>query len=83
MAQKTVLRGLKIPFTIGRWKGIDGAELICALDCGSYVHNFKDDDLTRDNDLIQRVERDPMRTAYRYFGAGDRGDRQCLSPLWQ
>ena len=32
----------KIPFTIGRWKGIDGAELICALDCGSYVHNFKD-----------------------------------------
>ena len=63
----------KIPFTIGRWKGIDGAELICALDCGSYVHNFKDDDLTRDNDLIQRVERDPMRTAYRYFGAGDRG----------
>lgn len=22
----------KIPFTIGRWKGIDGAELICALD---------------------------------------------------
>lgn len=63
----------KIPFTIGRWKGIDGAELICALDCGSYVHNFKDDDLTKDNDLIQSVERDPMRTAYRYFGAGDRG----------
>lgn len=63
----------KIPFTVGRWKGIDGAELICAFDCGSYVYNFKEDDLTKDKDLMQRVERDPMHTAYRYFGAGDRG----------
>ncbi|WP_455496682.1 alpha-mannosidase [Coprobacter sp.] len=63
----------KIPFTIGRWKGIDGAELICAFDCGSYVYNFKENDLTKDRDLMQRVKRDPMHTAYRYFGAGDRG----------
>ena len=63
----------RIPFTTGMWYGIDGSAIQSALDCGSYVYNFPEGDLTHDADLQQRVDRDSHKTAYRYFGAGDTG----------
>ncbi len=61
------------PFSIGMWKGIDGSQLMAALDCGPYVYNFPEGDLTSDADLKARTDRGPEHTAYRYYGAGDTG----------
>lgn len=61
------------PFPIGMWQGIDGSAIQCAFDCGSYVYNFPEGDLTENPDLIARAKRGVNNTAYRYFGAGDTG----------
>ncbi len=65
--------GKREPFPIGMWQGIDGSAIQCAFDCGSYVYNFPQGDLTQDPDLIARAQRGVNNTAYRYFGAGDTG----------
>ena len=63
----------RIPFTTGMWYGIDGSSIQSVFDCGSYVYNFPEGDLSYDADLLQRAGRDSQKTAYRYFGAGDTG----------
>lgn len=68
------------PFPIGMWQGIDGSAIQCAFDCGSYVYNFPEGDLTENPDLIARAKRGVDNTAYRYFGAGDTAVRPRSGP---
>ena len=67
----------KYPFQIGLWRGVDGAQVMAALDGGGYGWN-PTGDLTRSEELIRRAEESGIGTAYRYYGTRStekRGDR--------
>jgi len=65
-----------IPFTIGRWEGVDGNSLIAALDAGGYTGDVGND-WGHARWLIDRMDRIGKESGayvdYRYHGAGDRG----------
>lgn len=67
----------KYPFQIGLWRGVDGSQIMAALDGGGYGWNPVED-LTRSSDLIRRASESNLSTAYRYYGTRStekRGDR--------
>lgn len=63
-----------IPFPIGRWRGVDGSEVVAALNPGAYVTKIQSD-VSSD----PKWSDDPTRLAsgrqvvYRLFGTGDIG----------
>ncbi len=63
-----------IPFPVGRWKGVDGSEVIAALDPGAYVTRIQSD-ISAD----PKWSNDPTSlgngrsVVYRLFGVGDVG----------
>jgi alpha-mannosidase len=63
-----------IPFPVGRWKGVDGSEVIAALDPGAYVTRIASD-ISAD----PKWSNDPTSlgngrsVVYRLFGVGDVG----------
>jgi alpha-mannosidase len=61
-----------IPFNIGTWTGPDGHGILSALNATPYDSNITDN-LTSDSYWTSRVEKDPLRIDYRYFGTGDTG----------
>lgn len=64
------------PFDIGRWRGVDGSEVIAAVKPGDYVGELKGD-LTRDPELQASVDRTVAAggpaVAFKYYGTGDTG----------
>jgi alpha-mannosidase len=64
------------PFDIGRWRGVDGSEVIAAIKPGDYVGELKGD-LTRDPELQASVDRTVAAggpaVAFKYYGTGDTG----------
>ena len=63
-----------IPFPIGRWKGVDGSDVIAQLDPHSYSQNVSSDisvDPAWSNDLTSLG--DGRQVGYRLFGTGDIG----------
>lgn len=64
------------PFDIGRWRGVDGSEVIAAVKPGDYVGELEGD-LTRDPELIAAVDRTVTAggpaVAFKYYGTGDSG----------
>ncbi|MGI4790862.1 MAG: alpha-mannosidase, partial [Janthinobacterium lividum] len=69
------------PFSVGRWIGPDGSELVSSLRPGSYNHQVRSD-LARDphwNGNLQ--DADGKQVNLRYFGTGDQGggpdDESC------
>lgn len=65
-----------IPFEIGVWKGPDNAELVCALNPGSYVSRilipvYKDP--RRLGRLNKLGEKNGVWKSFQYFGVGDIG----------
>ena len=65
-----------IPFDVGRWRGPDGAEIVAALDPGSYVSGIVDDWSSSVNwtaALDREEAKAGLRVGYGYFGVGDRG----------
>lgn len=71
----------KEPFSVGLWKGVDGTELLSALDCGVYVYDFPQDNLVEDKELIKRMGRAINGVGIRYFGAGDKGGSPSISSV--
>ena len=66
--------GRPIPFPIGRWKGVDGSEILAGLNPGDYVTRLQSDisvepDWTREFTALG----DGASVAFRYFGTGDVG----------
>ncbi len=61
------------PFDVGRWRGVDGSELVSALKPGPYNNTLRSD-IARDphwtNDFSLAGDR---RVDFRYFGTGDQG----------
>ena len=73
-----------IPFPVGRWKGVDGSEVIAALDPGAYVTQIESDIST---DPKWRNDPTPLGNGraviYRLFGVGDVGGApQAASVDW-
>ncbi len=73
-----------IPFPIGRWKGVDGSEVVAALNPGAYVTQI-DSDISTDpkwsNDATPLGNGKSV--VYRLFGVGDIGGApQAASIDW-
>jgi len=63
-----------IPFPVGRWKGVDGSEVVAELNPGDYVTKLRSDisvDPSWSKDLISVGN--GRRVGFRYFGTGDVG----------
>jgi len=74
--------GRAIPFPIGRWRGVDGSEVIAALNPGSYTTQIREDiTLTSTNGgraggppwLNDPTLLDGRRVEFRLYGTGDTG----------
>lgn len=63
----------KMPFNIGLWQGVDGSRIMAALNGKNYVYEWSGDDISTDTDLKNTAKDGVNNTAYRYYGAGDRG----------
>jgi len=64
----------KIPFRIGKWRGIDGKEVIAVLDAGGYTTSWRPgEDLTRSEKLKMLADETPGGIVYHYYGTGDSG----------
>ena len=74
--------GRAIPFPIGRWKGVDGSEIVAELNPGSYGTSIRED-LTPGTTNGGRPDAGPWlndptsvgdkNLEFRYFGTGDTG----------
>jgi alpha-mannosidase len=63
-----------IPFPVGRWKGVDGSEVVAALNPGDYVTKLRSDisiDPNWSKDLTSVSN--GRKVGFRYFGTGDVG----------
>jgi alpha-mannosidase len=65
-----------IPFHVGVWEGLDGTELVSALDAGDYggeIHH----DLSADTTWLERISENGRKSGvyadYTYYGTGDEG----------
>lgn len=70
----------KYPFTIGLWKGIDGSQLMFAHGY-DYGHRFKDEDLSKSEELKGLLKDSPLNTVYRYYGTGDMGGSPTITSV--
>ena len=62
------------PFAVGRWKGVDGSNLVAELRPGDYVKEIRSDPSTDPQwmgDLVPLG--DGRSVGFRYFGVGDQG----------
>ena len=64
--------GNKVPFEVGIWKGIDGSEVIAALDPGQYVTQIHEMWSESEN-LCEHVKGLPTGKTLKYYGTGDVG----------
>ncbi len=66
--------GRPIPFPIGRWKGVDGSEILAELNPGDYVTRIQTDISTAPEWTGNYTPLgDGTSVAFRYFGTGDTG----------
>jgi len=76
-----------IPFDVGVWEGVDGSQVIAALNPNPYVSRIRSD-LSKDKRWIDTVEKQGklsgLYVGYKYFGTGDVGgapDPESVSML--
>lgn len=72
----------KIPFPIGLWEGLDGSRLMAVLDAGGYGTSYYYDDISKNQRIIDRAKQDPNKTAYSYYGVGDRGGSPTIPSVY-
>ncbi len=72
--------GKKYPFTVGRWKGVDGSEIFMTHGFG-YGQRFDDEDLSKNEMLMREVDESPLGIGYRYYGTGDIGGSPTINSV--
>ncbi|GHT27646.1 alpha-mannosidase [Bacteroidia bacterium] len=72
----------KMPFKIGLWKGLDGAQIMAVLDAGGYGTSYTYLDITDNQKILERAKVGPNKTAYAYYGVGDRGGSPTLPSVY-
>jgi len=63
----------KVPFNIGLWKGLDGSQIMAALNGEGYGQTWNNEDISNDKDIRKLAAEGVNKTAYRYYGTGDQG----------
>ena len=70
-----------LPFTVGRWEGPDGSQIIAVLDPGSLsasLHQDLSNDEYWQERIAENLDKFGLSCAYRYMGTGDNGG----APSW-
>ena len=62
----------RYPYTIGLWQGIDGSRIMMTHGFG-YAERWKDEDLSKSEQLQKEISESPLNMVYRYYGTGDIG----------
>lgn len=70
----------KHPFTIGLWKGVDGASIMLAHGY-DYGRRWNNEDLSQSKSLMELAKRTPLNTVYRYYGTGDVGGSPTIASV--
>ena len=71
----------KVPFSIGLWQGIDGSRVMAALNANDYNTRWDGSDMSQDKGILALAQKSADRTAYRYYGVGDRGGSPTIPTL--
>ncbi|MEA4976106.1 MAG: glycoside hydrolase family 38 C-terminal domain-containing protein [Paludibacter sp.] len=71
----------KIPFEIGLWEGVDGSRVMLVADGKSYVTKWKDEDLSKNPQLLDYVGESPIKSVYHYYGTGDTGGAPTIESV--
>ena len=71
----------KIPFEIGLWQGVDGSKIMIVADAHNYTTKWKDQDLSKNENLIKIAEKSPIKTVYHYYGTGDTGGAPTIESV--
>ncbi len=61
------------PFSVGRWEGVDGSELVTALRPGSYNHDVRSNPASSPDWNADLADAGGRKVDLRYFGTGDQG----------
>ncbi len=72
--------GRKYPFTVGLWKGVDGAAIMMAHGF-DYNARWNIEDLTRNSRVLARAKQSPLNLAYHYYGTGDIGGSPSINSV--
>ena len=70
----------KHPFTIGLWKGVDGASVMLAHGY-DYGRRWDNEDLSENRYLMELSKCTPLNTVYRYYGTGDVGGSPTIASV--
>ena len=70
----------KHPFTIGLWKGVDGASVMLAHGY-DYGRRWDNEDLSENKYLMELSKCTPLNTVYRYYGTGDVGGSPTIASV--
>ncbi|MCP9612306.1 alpha-mannosidase [Coprobacter tertius] len=72
----------KVPFNIGLWQGIDGSQIMAALNAQGYGHRWNgEEDISYNKELIDLAKNSVNNTAYRYYGTGDTGGSPTIESV--
>lgn len=71
----------KIPFEIGLWKGVDGAQIMIVADGHNYTTKWKDEDLSQHKGLERIAASTPIKSVYHYYGTGDTGGAPTIESV--
>ena len=71
----------KIPFEIGLWKGVDGAQIMLVADGRNYTTSWRAHDLSQDSSIIRIAQRSLLKTIYHYYGVGDTGGAPTIESV--
>lgn len=70
----------KHPFTVGLWKGVDGASVMLAHGY-DYGRRWDNEDLSENKYLMELSKCTPLNTVYRYYGTGDVGGSPTIASV--
>ncbi len=70
----------KHPFTIGLWKGVDGASVMLAHGY-DYGRRWDNEDLSESKYLMELSRCTSLNTVYRYYGTGDVGGSPTIASV--
>lgn len=70
----------KYPFTVGLWKGVDGASIMMTHGF-NYGQRWRLEDLSCNKMLQERVKESPLNLVFHYYGTGDIGGSPTLNSV--
>jgi len=74
-------RNGKFPFYTGLWKGIDGSQIMAALNCQNYVQEWNGQDISNDNEIRELADGSTNKMGNKYYGTGDQGGSPTIKSV--